>query len=281
MVPRVTVLGSCRVFEPFKLLADDGRITLKNQGVYGYTHCAKEAVQQLAVMRGEKRIPVGLSLYITHKKLPSNAANVEFVTTPANDLSETDLLVVEISSLKEIDYKGYYLQINRVREQLIAKNPQLTDWWKAIYDKNAKVDRRAYRDQMPRATERGIVAFTKISIQDQSSLRQDIENIAASFAGPTLFVSHFNTMTFEGRRIPIRDQLVEYVEIGAAEIGQPFFNPRGLIEGFGLELALQDLAHYNPPFERALGENFYARIARLEPMASMLAGAEPVPSAAG
>jgi len=260
MRPRVTVIGSCRVYTPFKMLEDDGRVELRNQGVYGYTHYAKEAVQQLEVMKGALRIPVSLARYITHKRLPPGAEDAQWVSTARNDLSETDLLVVEVSSLKEIDFRGYYLQINRLREQLIGENPALKDWWRAIYDRGAQIDRTKYRQSTPNGTDRAIVELTNVAVQEQDSLFEDMARIADYHDGPTLFVSHFNTTTFGGDRIPIRDRLAGYVEEGAKALGHQFFNPRELVEAFGLELALQDLAHYTPPFERALAEYFYARL---------------------
>jgi hypothetical protein len=254
---RVTVMGSCRVWTPFRMLADDGRLELRNAGVYGFVHYAKEVVQQLEVMSGGRRVPARLAPYISHKAQPAGAD--EWVDIPTNDLSETDLLVVEISSLKEIVFEGYYLQINRVRDKLVSDNPKLMEWWRNLYDEREGPDRRFYLTEVDRSTERNIVVFTKVTIQDQPSMYADMRTIVGFYDGPILFVSHFNTPTFGGHRLEIRDRLVRFVEENAEGLGKQFFNPAALVEAFGLRSALQDLAHYTPEFERAIAECYWAR----------------------
>jgi hypothetical protein len=249
-IPRVTVLGSCRVWTPFKLLADAGDIQLQNAGVYGFVHYAKEVVQQLRVMNASLRIPRGLTPYITHKQVP--VGDDDMLDTGFNDLRDTDILVVEISSLKEIEFEGFYLQINRLREQLVRDRPTLITWWKELYEKDVSRPRREYLSNDMVATERNIVVWTDVTIQDQASLVRDMTAIRSFFGGPVLWVSHFDTPTFEGAPIPIRNDLVRFVRDSAEALEDRFFNPRPLIEAFGMRRALQDLAHYTPEFETLL-----------------------------
>jgi hypothetical protein len=260
MIPRITVLGSCRVYEPFRMLDEQGLVDLRNTGVYGYVHYAKESVQQLRVMRGELLIPLSLKPYITHKVIPEGAD--ETLKTRENRLEETDLLVVEISSLKEIEYDSYFLQINRVREQLVGDRENLKRWWKYLYD--AGIDepeeerrrRREYLSDDMKAVERNIVVWTNVDIQGKAAMRTDMEAIASYFDGPILWVSHFDTKTLAGKEIPIRKELVDSVHAGADSLGNPFFNPKETIEQFGLHDALLDMAHYTQPFENVLARRF-------------------------
>jgi hypothetical protein len=266
---RVTVMGSCRVWTPFKMLEDDGRIELRNAGVYGFVHYTKEVVQQLEVMAGKRKVPSKLALYISHKAEPSPAD--EWVEIPTNDLSETDFLVVEVSSLKEILFDGYYLQINRVRDKLVGDNEKLMRWWRNLYDGAGDDDRREYLTEVPRSTERNMVVFTAVTIQDQQSMLDDMRAILGFYDGPVLFVSHFNTPTFGGDRLEIRDRLVRFVDENAIALERQFFNPAALVEAFGRRYALQDLAHYTPEFERVIAECFWARFC--EPIAAEAGGA--------
>jgi hypothetical protein len=255
---RVTVLGSCRVWTPFKLLADEGRLELRNSGVYGFVHYAKEVIQQLEVMAGRTRIPTTLAQYISHKRVPATSS--DYVDTPRYQLDETDLLIVEISSLKEICFNGYYLQINRVREQMIGESELLRQWWRELYEADGSTSgRRRYLAEVPRSTERNIVMFTNVTVQDQASLERDMRTILGYYSGPVVFVSHFNTPTFGGERLEIRDRLARYVSENADELNQAFYNPTDLVEAFGMRAALQDLAHFTPSFERAVAECYWAR----------------------
>ena len=265
--PRVTVLGSCRVYDPFRMLDEQGVVELNNTGVYGYVHYAKESVQQLRVMHGELMIPLSLKPYITHKVIPEGADST--LKTKENHLDETDLLVVEVSSLKEIEYDGFYLQINRVREQLVKDRENLKEWFKYLYDEGVnepeelRRGRRKYLSDDMKAVERNIVVWTNVAIQDQDSLRADMEAIRSFYAGPILWVSHFDTKTLTGKEIPIRKELASAVKSGAAALGQPFFNPKRTIEQFGLHEALIDMAHYKPEFEAVLARKFKRLLPKL------------------
>lgn len=259
-IPRVTVLGSCRVYEPIKLLAEQGKVALHNKGVYGYVHYSKESVQQLRVMHGQIDIPMELKPYVTHKVVPEGSGSA--LRTPLNDLSETDLLVVEISSLKEIEFDGFYLQINRLREQLVGDDENLKAWWAYLYDKglDERAEHRAVRRQFltqdQSSVTRKLVMWTNVSIQDEASLHRDMQAIRAYFSGPIIWVSHFDTLTFSNKAIPIRQTLVQYVRSGATALEQPWFNPRAAIEEFGRNDALLDMAHYTPDFELELSTHF-------------------------
>lgn len=258
--PRVTVLGTCRVYDPFAILAERGVVELGNAGVYGFVHYAKEALQQLRVMHGELAIPHALAPYITHKELPARA-DATFATAE-NHLDETDLLVVEISSLKEIEFDGFYLQINRLRKQLVGDREDLQRWWKRLYDKEAEQGpRRRGRDEFLGGDlsplERDLVARIEVQLQTEESMLADMEAIRRYFDGPVLWVSHFDTRGLKsGVEIPIRKQLVAAVEAGAAALGQPFFNPRRDVEDFGQARALEDMAHYKPEFQAELASRF-------------------------
>lgn len=258
--PRVTVLGTCRVYDPFEILAGRGVVELANTGVYGFTHYTKETLQQLRVMHGELAIPFELKPYITHRKIRAGAD--DNLATPENQLTETDLLVVEISSLKEIAYAGFHLQINRLRNELVGDREQLQRWWRRLYDKEAeRGPQRQPRDEFLgedlSPLERDLVAGIEVELQTDESMRADMEAIREYFDGPILWVSHFDTRALKsGVEIPLRKRLAAAVEAGAATLGQPFFNPRQDVERFGLPRALEDMAHYKPEFQAELASRF-------------------------
>jgi len=257
--PRVTVLGTCRVYDPFEILEKRGLVEVCNSGVYGFTHYTKETLQQLRVMHEELAIPAELQRYVTHHELPADAGGN--LATVANRLDETDLLVVEISSLKEIEFQGFYLQINRLRNELVGEREELQRWWKRLYDKEklgrSREEREPFLGGDLSPLERDLVLEIDVQMQSAESMLADMEAIRGYFAGPILWVSHFDTVGLKtGVEIPLRQQLVRAVEAGAASLGQPFFNPRQDIEDFGMTQALVDMGHYKPEFQAELASRF-------------------------
>ena len=234
-------------------------MALNNDGAAGFVHYTKEALQQLEAMRGHRRIPLALATYISHKAGRAFPADDDpgYVATARNDLSRTNVLVVEISSLKEIRYRDFYLQINRLREHLIAVDRSLVEWLRGLA-REKDVDRAAYAQRTRDPLLEDIILHATVEEQTKESMRRDMEMIASAHGGDTVFVSHFNTPNFGGDRIPIRERLAEYVASNAHDLGVRCFNPRHLVEGYGRQLALKDMAHYTASFRRALAENLYA-----------------------
>jgi hypothetical protein len=257
--PRVTILGTCRVFDPFAILAERGVVELGNAGVYGFTHYTKETLQQLRAMHGELTLPAELGPYVTHNQLAARADGT--LATAENRLEETDLLVVEISSLKEIEFRGFYLQINRLRNRLVGEREELQRWWKRLYDREklgrSAAEREEFLGEELSPLERDLVLGIDVQLQTTESMRADMEAIRAYFDGPILWVSHFDTVGLKsGVELPLRKRLVASVEAGAASLGQPFFNPRREIEEFGMTRALVDMGHYEPDFQAELANRF-------------------------
>jgi hypothetical protein len=264
--PRVTVLGTCRVYDPFAILDRDGAVEVRNAGVYGFVHYTKEALQQLRVMHGEQAIPAELQIYVTHRELPTAADGN--LATIENRLGGTDLLVVEVSSLKEIAYRGLYLQINRLRNELVGEREELQRWWKRLYDKEgigtSAAEREEFLGEDLSPLERELVRGIEVQMQTADSVAADMEAIRAYFAGPVLWVSHFDTVGLKsGVEIPLRKRLARAVEAGAARLGDPFFNPRRDVETFGMERALVDMGHYQPEFQAELASRFEAMLPEL------------------
>lgn len=257
--PRVTVLGTCRVYDPFAILAERGVVELGNAGVYGFTHYTKETLQQLRAMHGELALPAELGPYVTHNQLAARSDGT--LVTAENRLEETDLLVVEISSLKEIEFRGFYLQINRLRSRLVGEREELQRWWKRLYDKEklgrSAAEREEFLGEDLSPLERDLVLGIDVQLQTEESIRADMEAIRAYFDGPILWVSHFDTVGLKsGVEIPLRKRLVSAAEAGASSLDQPFFNPRRDIEEFGMRRALVDMAHYEPEFQAELASRF-------------------------
>lgn len=261
--PVITILGSCRVLEPLRAIRDAGLIRLNNEGITGYVHNTKEAIQKIRLLRGEIALPGHLKPYIQPDKEEWGERPVVF------DFARTERFVVEISSLKEVRYKNFYLQINRLKDGLkIDQRPFLQRWWDDMQKDRLADDRAGYfagHEEELSDIERGLVLYTTTRVQPEKVVVEDMARIVALLGKDVVFVTHFDTPTFEGAPIPIRADLVRYVTHGAERLGCPVYNPRRVIEAHGLREALLDTAHYQETFKEIVGRDLFEHCLNLLP----------------
>lgn len=98
---RFYVVGSCRIHGPLR-----GRPGYQKV-LPGYTHTAKEAIQRLRFVRGQDRIPESVAPYVF-----SRDRTPEVTLAHRKALQDSDVVVVEICSAKEVFWHGYWLNIN-------------------------------------------------------------------------------------------------------------------------------------------------------------------------
>ncbi|MDQ7787555.1 MAG: hypothetical protein RDU01_08095 [Thermodesulfovibrionales bacterium] len=109
---RIFRIGSCRVYS----IPNDfnGNFIFLNEPV-GYTHTIKEHIQLIKHLRGEKQIPSEFLQYI-YTFYGGNQKRQDIDSLFLHNklmIDKADLYLVEISSLKVIEYNGYYFQQNR------------------------------------------------------------------------------------------------------------------------------------------------------------------------
>lgn len=261
-IPVVTVLGSCRVYVPLQRMEEQGLIRINNTGVFGYVHYTKEVIQQLRIIRGEVEIPWELKPYVTHKVMPKNYRST--LGTVVNDFAETEFFFCEISSMRELIYRGIYLQINRVRDQIVQDDESLMRWWKDLQLNKVANDREVYIRECARKlsdTEKDVILHLEVELQTRETVLADMRIIAELIGKPIIFVTHINLPGKDGNLIEVRVNLMEYVIAGAKALGMQVFNPSETISFYGREKALQDegrdLTHYTESFERYLGKSMY------------------------
>lgn len=96
-----TVIGSCRVHGPLRDRPG------YQKSVVGYTHTAKEAIQRVRFVRGEVKISDHVAPFVFSR---DSAPSV----TDAQSLEDSDVVLVEICSAKEMQLDGYWLNLNYV-----------------------------------------------------------------------------------------------------------------------------------------------------------------------
>jgi hypothetical protein len=244
----VTVIGSCRVHGPLRWVAAQGLIAMHDQGVYGYTHCTKEALQQLEVLQGKRQLTDELWPYI---------ADSRYSELGHGDVATADALVVEISSVKEISFRQTFLQSVFFRTALVRDRADLAAWWKDLRRGASTGPREDYVREDLSDLEQALVRETTVELQAQQTIHDDMRAIATSFEGPVDFVSHFDVTDYRGRPVAIREQLIESVAAGAAKLEAPYCNPGELARRFGRSRAVRDRSHYHPDFVRELGMRIF------------------------
>jgi hypothetical protein len=220
----VTAIGTCRVHLPFFRLARRGGISYDQRGMYGRTHTSKEALQILRVMGGDLVLPPELRPFIM-----SRAHHVNHPKARLNDLTGTDVLVVELSSAKEIIFREFFFQLVLTRKRLWATRSQsVREWWQAFSSDGTDVEDRAAvlgNDELPPA-EAAFVSEGNINLQGPDEIRADMAAIAERFAGPILFVTHFDTPTPNGGpNVHGRADMIRAMKEAGAELECRVYDP--------------------------------------------------------
>jgi hypothetical protein len=249
----VTAVGSCRVHDPTAALEERGRVTRNQNGVYGVTHTSKEALQLLRSMAGEVTFPSEVKPFVMDVR-HSRASDPEIYR---NDLSGTDVLVVELCSVKSVAFREWYFQLLYTRSRLFETvPPAVKEWWEHLQRSGSDVDDRAAllgNDDQPELVSSFVKEGT-LTMQSAEEIRSDIEAIGSMYDGPILFVTHFDTPRPEsGTSVPGRAELIKAVGEAGAEFGHRVYDPTADIMSYaeehgGLSSAISNIAHYRRRF---------------------------------
>ena len=124
---RVATLGSCRVRNPFLALQDTGELKICDYGL-SYTHGLGEARQALEAVKGARTVPAEFSPYVYGAPTPP----------PVDRLARTlaagvDVYVVEVSSPRQFECEGVFLQQNFLSRSMIQPHGRaLLSWFRAL-----------------------------------------------------------------------------------------------------------------------------------------------------
>lgn len=251
MTPRVTVFGSCRVYTPCDLLQKKGVVRLNQKNIFGYTHYAKEIYQQFEFIAGARPVPARLRPFLnipSHWEPPAAAELSHFHSL----FSETDIFVVEVSSIREVVFKSVFLQINRVQELLASEESVLAKWWKPMLRTGVN-DIYAYPLDRATPVDAEVVKSLMIREQNTDQIEADIRKIMNFLEKPIIFVSHFDT-DYDRTSIPQRRMIIDTLSRVCRRPGVHVFDPTTEVLDAGLDVAITDLGHYKPTFEPHIAE---------------------------
>jgi len=246
----VAGIGSCRILTPLLLLERKGRIaTRAGSSAAWYTHSTADALQKIEIITGHRQLSeaeVPLVVHGLHKWQPD--------THRPDLLDDVTTFVVEIASLKLIDYQGLEIQRWCLRDILIEQKVPVEPFLELLSHDVGQRDLSLLPDTASDQV-RDIAARAVAVRQTPEMLIEGLKSIEKRLGRPLVLVPHINVEGGAGALIPERvilaDALKQFCD---AAPGRTYFDPAIHVRAYGISAALKDLGHYNPPFEHVMGD---------------------------
>ncbi len=246
----VSVIGTCRVYEPFKSLEGKKYFKLYTDE---YKHTTKEIIQLLESTHGDFKPDFNLMQLVSKSGLVSNNF----------DLFKSKITVIEISSLRLIKLGDIYIRSTLLRDFLKDKIVNFDLWWKDLLHsrlKDSKDKKYAMNFSSLDKKTQYIIENVECIQQSKNDFINDIEKIVSFFDTNKriILVSHFD-MLIKGsytERVPERVKIVNWLSEFANEKNLEFYNPRHKLEEFGTTDGLLDNSHYTKEFESVMENEF-------------------------
>ena len=258
-LPVVTVIGTCRVHHPLRKLAEKNRISINNGGLGTFIHSTPEAVLRLKVLlQLETYQETLLKLQVGDSKERKTKPDEGF------DFSDTDILVVEISTIKSLSVKGNPLQFNEVARHMCTPYGDFgmelrQNLNKAFNQKEdfVKMPNQKIPDGFPEEFTQLISEIIPV-VQNSKMISSDLDEIRAMAKIPVLFVNHINLPGANGKLITSRNKLCNIINEYAEKRDLYVFNPTTIFEEYEAKDLLMkegnDLNHYAKDKLEIVGE---------------------------
>ena len=247
--PIITVIGTCRVHHPLRNLEKRGLIKLNNGGLASFVHSTPEALLRLKVLLGvEAYDPDIIKLQVGESDDLKLTADADF------NFSESDLLILEVSTIKAVSVDGSPLQFNEVNRHLCTP---FGDYGKvlrqnlnhAFNNRQGSVtppDMESPKD-MPLG-HLNIIKKLHPVVMDDNLISADLDEIRKIAKIPVLLVNHINLPGKDGKLIASRDKLCNILNEYSKSKSLEIFNPSTMFETYQPEILLmkngEDLNHY-------------------------------------
>ncbi|WP_428311324.1 GSCFA domain-containing protein [Hydrocarboniphaga sp.] len=259
----VGVLGSCRVYTPLGFADDYGRVKRRHNGVFGYVHNPAEVLQVVDVLRGVVKVPPELAALMSVNQADPLREGIDLFQ---RNFGAADLIVVELSSLRIVRYRGLQLQIHHVRNLLIDNGlaTPACSMETVFASRQERVARLRGESGGPSSGSTALAIdlllhaeFFELSAEQIDELLQKID---ATIAKPILFVGPF-VVDFDGNPIAQRQLLRERMQhYTNSALHLRFVDPTPFVAQHGYRESLRDLGHYNKCFEPLVGAMLAAEI---------------------
>jgi hypothetical protein len=233
---RVITYGSCRVFEPILLLKGLGCIKATELLGKWYTHTTKETIQKSLILDCLKPVPLHIMPLIMadHTKCKAVHDDIEskFQKSAKGRYNNPgDVILIEISSIKEVIIGDYIGQIGAIND--IKHNKS-----------NLSKESFAVLSQASQVT------------QTADELYNDLTELHKMFGNKKMIlVSHFNIDAQDGSgKIASRQMISEVLQKFSTENNIDYFDPTPIIKKAGQSNALHNSTHYKDSFFPEIAE---------------------------
>ncbi len=279
----VTVFGSCRVHTPFSRMEKDNKLKLNQKNIYGYTHYTSEILQQFEIIAGTKIAKSRLRPYMNIPKDWRNPEKLMADFSKGNEYFEelsnrigalfcdTDVFIVEVSSIRKVQFKAVYLQINRVRDLLVDDAPILERWWNPMMRNGSNCADELKMDWND-STKNEVGYGIRLEEQTLNEIANDLNLIIKILKKPVIFVSHFDT-DYKGNSIPQRKKIIDSIKILHEKDLCRFVDPTYEVKKFGIDNSISDLGHYREVFIPHISEILYREVAAIS---RIICGSSPL-----
>lgn len=218
---KLSVIGSCRVYSPIERSVHDN-LKIAHGKTNWFTHSTRDVIQKIKVLNNSIKIPeeyVPLVINDVSRYFP------EFHRE--NFFEDTDVFIIEISSIQSNYFNGYELQqwcLRDIKDSSNAFDVEVAD--------GARTKIMTYEEIY---NDLGVI-YTMLSRK------------------PIIFVSH-NLLERPDGSIPkprpiIRKALSDF---SLNNDNVFYFDPTEVILEHGVSSSMKDLAHYNKEFELVIG----------------------------
>lgn len=268
-VPTVTVIGTCRVHDTLRKVQSSGLINLDNGGMNSFVHTLPEILLRLEVMsKSSEYLQDIVDIQV------GTRSGVKLRPEENFDIRETDVIVIEISSLKAIFYQNHPLQFNEVNRHLCTPNGEfgikLRDEINSAFNNGGckiNIPDLPYPESIPQRYKQ-IITGLQPMLMDEESIHFYLDQVV-DFAGkiPIMFVNHINIEGNKGEKISSRDKLCRIVSNYCDVNNLSLYEPADLFKFHDKKYLLakegKDLAHYADNALETVGLAQYEKITEL------------------
>ena len=257
--PHVTAIGTCRVHLPLKKMEKEGKIILNKSPVNQYVHTTGEILQRIELLDGGRMPPKSLQKYIFE--------DISLQKKHKFAIKDSDIVVIEVSSIKQISFGKYFLQLNRLIDETkanLGRDEEFELWMTRL--------RRQIKDGQ--IVERGNKRIAKnpdkilnqidSKLLDELDLERGLRKIINLLGTEILLVNHFNISKKGGSPLQSRQRLCQMMSSLSHRLDVELFDPTPLVKGRKRDKMLkkdgEDINHYSELGEELAGEEIYKRI---------------------
>ena len=247
--PVVTVIGTCRVHHTLRAIEKKGLIQLNNGGLGTFVHSTPEILFRLKVLLGMETYQEDLI-----KLQAGELEETKLKSDEEFDFTNTDILVIELSSIKAMSFQNNPLQLNEVKRHMCTPYGDFGKILRANI-RSTFNGRKEFIDlpdiEIPKSFPPDyleIINKLKLNILSEQQIFSDLNQISSLVKIPILLVNHINLPKEGGELIISRNKLCEMVNKFSKLENIPVFNPVEMFKKYKREELLmkegKDLNHY-------------------------------------